>query len=127
MVYCAENRSLAMLETLARVPAAGLPQNRYLLAIDIPGPAWSTREVIELKHIGEQVPTWDAIPAAGLASAFGSRWIRDARSTVLCVPSAIVPEECCVLLNPARIVEAGITVEVVRRVTYEVLWRTPLS
>ena len=127
MVYCAESRALALLETLVHVPAAGLPQNRYLLDIDIPEPVWSAREVVELKDISRLVPTWDAVPAAGIASTFGSQWIRESRSAVLSVPSVIVPEECCVLLNPLRVAEAGITAQVLRRVTYEAAWRRPLS
>ncbi len=127
MVYCAENRSLAMLETLVHVPAAGLPQNRYLIAIDIPESVWLAREALEPGSVNQWVPTWDAIPAASISSTFGSEWVRQGRSAVLCVPSVIVPEECCVLLNPAHLGEAGITAQVVRRVTYETAWRRPGS
>jgi RES domain-containing protein len=37
-----------------------------------------------------------------LTQAFGDRWIREERSAVLVVPSAIVPLEHNVLLNPAH-------------------------
>ncbi|MGE0315845.1 MAG: RES family NAD+ phosphorylase [Lautropia sp.] len=127
MVYCAENRSLAMLETLAHVPGAGLPQNRYLVAVDIPDAIWTAREVLEQDRADDEVPTWDSLPAAGISSMFGAKWIREGRSAVLCVPSVIVPEEHCVLVNPVWVGAAGIEAHVVRRVAYEAVVRRPAA
>lgn len=41
VVYAAENRSLACLETLVHLAAGGLPFNRYLVEISIPDPVWA--------------------------------------------------------------------------------------
>ena len=120
MVYAAETRALAMLETLGHVPPGGLPQNRYLVQIDIPAAVWKAREVLELARAGDVVESWDAIPRAGASMAYGSRWLQEGRSAVLCVPSAIVPEESVVLINPGRVGSSGIKAKVVRKVQYEV-------
>lgn len=125
VVYCAENQALAILETVAHVPAAGLPQNRYLVAVDVPDRVWAEREVLERARADHEVPTWDAIPAAGISATFGSTWAREGRSAVLCVPSVIVPDEFCVLLNPALVGAAGITAQVVGRIAYEPVLRRP--
>lgn len=120
ILYAAENRSLAMLETLVHVSPGDLPQNRYLVEIDVPEPVWDARERLDRKQADDMVSTWDAVPAAGSSVAYGSRWAREGRSTVLCVPSVLVPEETVVLLNPARVRPDGVTARVVRKVQYEV-------
>ncbi len=99
VVYCAQSLALAVLETSAYVGAGGLPLNRFVVAIDVPDAAWKSR--IQLQP-ADLEPAWDAIPA-GLASIqAGSRWLVDARSALLLVPSVIVPEEFAVLINPAH-------------------------
>ena len=120
IVYAAESRALALLETLGYVLPGGLPQNRYLIGINIPDGVWAAREVLARDRAGQVVEAWDAIPRAGASMAFGSRWLQEGRSAVLCVPSVIVPEEFVVLVNPALGPGAGITATVVRKVQYEV-------
>jgi RES domain-containing protein len=99
IVYAAENRSLACLETLVHLAAGGLPFNRYLVEIAIPASVWAAAQT--------ETPTslpvgWDAQPASRTSIGFGTAWLRSRRSAVLVVPSVLVPEECCVLVNPAH-------------------------
>jgi RES domain-containing protein len=44
-------------------------------------------------------PGWDATPAIDALGQRGSRWIADARSVAVLVPSAVVPSEWNVLID----------------------------
>ena len=125
VVYAAETRSLALLETLVHLNSAGLPQNRYLVGITIPDQVWADREELSLEDLRTRAPTWDAIPSTPESAALGSAWLAAGRSAVLCVPSVIVPEEAVVLINPARVAQSGITAAVIRKIQYEVAQARP--
>lgn len=116
VVYCADSRALAALETWVHVAAPMLPMNRYLVAVDIPPAVWERRIV----HTAEKLPVgWDASPHGAVSLRTGDDWLRGGASAVLQVPSAIVPEECCVLINPAHADAAKITAQKVRRWLYD--------
>ena len=116
VVYAAENRSLACLETLVHLAAGGLPFNRYLVEVSIPDPVWAAarRETPASLPVG-----WDAQPAGRASIGSGTGWLRSRSSAVLLVPSAIVPEEYCVLVNPAHPDSAGIRAVKSRRWLYD--------
>jgi RES domain-containing protein len=116
VVYAAENRSLACLETLVHLAAGGLPFNRYLVEISIHDAVWAAaqRETPASLPVG-----WDAQPASRASISFGAAWLRDGRSAVLVVPSALVPEECCVLVNPAHPDSASLSAVKSRRWLYD--------
>ena len=67
--------------------------------------------------------TWDAIPAGQASVGFGSEWLRSRRSAVLLVPSVIVPEESCVLINPQHPLAGKISARVSRGLEYDRLFR----
>jgi RES domain-containing protein len=86
-VYAAENRALAVVESLAHVPGLkGLPSH-VMVELEIPGDA--------IERPADAPPATDA----AAARAFGSRWFREARSVALVVPSVVVPEEMNVVIN----------------------------
>ena len=97
MVYASEHLSLAVLEILvnAAAPAARMVA-RSRSAIEIPESAF---EVISL----HQLPA-DFGPKSAYAftQAIGDEWLISRRSPALIVPSAIVPIERNVLLNPSH-------------------------
>jgi RES domain-containing protein len=47
-------------------------------------------------------PRWKRWPCPKTTATVGDNWVRSARSAVLKVPSAVVPEEFNYLLNPAH-------------------------
>lgn len=99
VVYAAESRSLACLETVVHLAAGGLPLNRYLVEISIPDPVWA----VARRETPPSLPAgWDAEPARRASIGFGTEWLRSGSSAILVIPSVIVPEECCVLFNPAH-------------------------
>ena len=99
VVYAADSRALTCLETVVHLAAGGLPLNRYLVEISIPDPIWAAaqRETAASLPVG-----WDAEPASRTSIGFGATWLRSKRSAVLVLPSVVVAEECCVLINPAH-------------------------
>ena len=115
-VYAADSRSLACLETLVHLAAGGLPFNRYLVEISIPDLVWAAaqRETAASLPVG-----WDAEPASRTSIGFGTAWLRSGRSAVLVIPSVLVAEECCVLVNPAHPDSASISAVKLRRWLYD--------
>jgi RES domain-containing protein len=111
---------MAVLETAAHIDDAGLPQNRFVVRIDVPDKIWRTRITLG----ADALPvTWAAIPAGRASVTLGSRWLREGASAVLEVPSVIVPEESVVVLNPAHRDSARLNSAVVRRFEYQRMYR----
>lgn len=85
LVYLAETAALTVLEVRVHLdlPPELLPEDYVLLSVDLDG---------------LPVETLERSPAD--PRAFGDLWLRQIRSPILRVPSAIVPESCNLLLNP---------------------------
>lgn len=99
VVYASASRALACLETFVHLNAGGLPLNRYLVEITVPDDLWASAQV----ESAQTLPVgWDAEPAGLVSIRAGTDWVREARSTLLLVPSVIVPEEHNALINPAH-------------------------
>ncbi len=45
---------------------------------------------------------WSKTPAPDELQLLGQRWVESMASAILCVPSAIVPIETVILINPAH-------------------------
>lgn len=116
VTYCASNISLACLETVVHLNAGGLPFNRYLVAVEIPDDIFAAAQV----HTPSSIKLgWEAQPAGLVSIQLGSDWIRSKASALLIVPSAIVPEESNILINPEHPSAAKITAKKVRRWLYD--------
>ena len=120
VVYCAPTIAMAVLETAAHIDDSGLPLNRFLIAIGVPGAIWARREEIGAEALP---PTWAAIPAGRASVKIGSEWLASRRSPILMVPSVIVPEEWVALINP-RHSDATFTANVMRPFEYNRLLRS---
>jgi RES domain-containing protein len=121
VVYCAATIAMAVLETAAHIDDSGLPLNRYLVEIEVPGAPWGRREEVDVAKLP---PTWAAIPAGRASVKIGSDWLASLRSLVLMVPSVIVPEEWVSLINPRHPDAATITARVMRPFEYNRLFRS---
>lgn len=99
LVYASTSIALACLETVVHLGGGDLPLNRYLVRIDVPGEVW-TRRIVRESH---DLPLgWDAVPEGKVSLDLGDAWLRGLDSALLVVPSAIVPEEANVLINPVH-------------------------
>lgn len=108
-LYAACSISLAVLETAAHVDEDGLPLNRFLVRLEVPEAVWEAREALDPASLQ---PAWLSIPAGRASVKPGATWLASERAPLLVVPSAIVPEEPVVVVNPLhpRAREIGATV-----------------
>jgi len=85
-----------MLEILVHSNIGRIPTNHRFVTVEIP-------EGISVERVdGEALPSdWDAEHSAS-AAAFGDRWLDEARSAILIVPSVIARYDANVLVNPVH-------------------------
>lgn len=109
IVYAASTAALCVLEVRVHLdlPLELLPDDYVLVTIDL--------GALAVERLG-------AIPRA--PASFGDTWLRETRTPVLEVPSAIVPESANLLLNPAHPLAAGARIVATRPFAFdERLWR----
>lgn len=106
VLYCSTTPELAALEALAHW-APGAPPH-WLCRVDLPSAAVarSVRRVTRLPS------GWSGDKA--LTRALGNRWVDDARSAVLLVPSALCAEGTNALVNPAHPAAHGLRLRALR-------------
>ena len=95
-VYVSETQALATLEMVA-----GLESTRAITAYVLIGVSFDESLVTDLKP-RDLEDGWDATPPASASQAVGDRWLDEADSAVLRVPSVVVPAESNYVLNPAH-------------------------
>ncbi len=88
LVYASEHLSLAVLEYLVHVEPDNLPNNLIWLHIHIPD------------TVSKEIYPESSAPSEIIASKYGDSWVEQNRSLLLIVPSALLPLELNVLINP---------------------------
>ncbi len=98
LLYTSESISLALAETLVNTPNAKyLPAGYQLLTLELPNS-------ISLETPGDLLPTgWNAVPYPSFLAEYGNAFARRGTSLALKVPSAVVPKEFNILLNPRHL------------------------
>jgi len=96
VVYTSSSAALAALEVLVHTDTDLLPHTAY---VAIPADITSRTKVIRL-DASELPLNWQGIPSPPELREIGTRWLRERKSAVLAVPSAVVPFEWNYLLNP---------------------------
>ena len=95
ILYTAATASLALLEAVAHI--AGIPPDDYcMLCIEIPEDNMLTLNVKDLPE------NWYANPSPGSLTAIGDYFVRKNQYLALQLPSAIMPEDHNVLINPGH-------------------------
>jgi RES domain-containing protein len=103
-VFTSATLSLAALERFVHADPDLEPVDLVALSIDIPGAI--TVETVER----EDLPAgWRTYPAPASLALIGERWLREARTVALAVPSAVIPHERNFILNPAHAAFAKLT------------------
>jgi RES domain-containing protein len=97
VVCCADSPAAALLEILVHleIEVGDLPERYRLLKIDVPDAVDVTRV-----SLGDLPADWRHLPEA--TRSHGDRWLASARTAVLVVPSALVPDTRNILVNPAH-------------------------
>jgi RES domain-containing protein len=96
VIYGALNFAGAMLEVLVHARIGKVPRNHVWVQAQVP-------DDMVIEHVdAENLPAgWDA-PDAQIARRFGDRWIEEARSAVLVMPSVVARAEWHAVVNPAH-------------------------
>jgi RES domain-containing protein len=106
VIYAAGSYAGAMLEILVHANSSIPPKHHQVVRIVIP-------EKVKIETLlPAQLPNWDAEDLTA-ARSFGDRWLEEARTAVLCVPSVITEgRESNVLINPlharAHLIQASL-------------------
>lgn len=95
VVYASTTLSLAALELFVHLEPNLIPTDLCAVSAVVP-------EGVSTEQLAaEDLPAnWRDYPAPAKLQDLGSEWVREQRSLVLFVPSAVNPEEFNVLLNP---------------------------
>ncbi|MBO6939836.1 MAG: RES domain-containing protein [Deltaproteobacteria bacterium] len=92
-VYLAESISLAALECLVHFQPATAPTDYVAIRV--------TFDASLLETPARLPKTWRDDPPSA-SQSFGAKWLAEARTAVLAVPSVVVPLEKNFVLNPAH-------------------------
>jgi RES domain-containing protein len=96
VVYAAHTRALAAMESLVHFRGAERKIAFVTFEIEIPD-----RLVLRLSP-ADLPKGWRSREISTATQDLGTQWLREGKSVALAVPSVIIPEELCVLLNPAH-------------------------
>lgn len=97
VVYLSENLAMAAMEKLVHLPKPISPAVRYVKI-----PVWFETPLVEFWRDSDLPEDWDLKPVPASTQRLGAAWLRENRSALLAVPSAILPSERNFLLNPAH-------------------------
>ena len=94
MGYTSTSRPLAVLEMLVHVIREYTPVDAVLVPIEIPDAM-----VTELHDLP---PGWNDFPYSDESQRIGDLWVQRSSSLAMLVPSAVLPAERNILINPAH-------------------------
>lgn len=97
VLYTAQNRALATVEYLVHVPIAIIPKNLRMVTLEVPDAAPKT--TVSIKDLPLQ---WNQYPPPPELAKIGTDWITGNSQLLLYVPSAVVPGEYNLLINPSH-------------------------
>ncbi|MDQ3555781.1 MAG: RES family NAD+ phosphorylase [Gemmatimonadota bacterium] len=98
LVYTSATAALAVLEKLVWTDPEDLPDDLVLFEIDLPDAL-----VTAARLRSPELPAGWAVPGCPECVRLGDEWLASpGGSAALVVPSAVLPEEANVLLNPAH-------------------------
>ena len=97
IVYTSESRALALVEFLVNIPFSMLPSKLCIATVEINDKI----RPVEIT-LGDLPKNWRIFPASEELAEIGSKWAVSSKSLALRVPSAVVPHEFNILLNPSH-------------------------
>lgn len=97
VIYTAESKALGCLENVVHRNSRGLQKNFRQMNIEIPDQI----KIDEIKIIDLKID-WKEFMRMSYTQSIGDLWIKESKTSVLKVPSAIVPGDSNFLLNPGH-------------------------
>ena len=96
VAYASESIALATLEVLVHLQVSAVLPAYALASVRFPD------NLVEVLDTAILPINWKQFPVSPEIQAIGDHWIKDARSAILRVPSAVVPSAYNFLLNPVH-------------------------
>lgn len=114
VVYTSATLSLAALEYLVHVEIENVPDDLVSLEIEVP-------DGVPVQGVSpaDLPDDWNGVEDHPACSSLGDRWASDGASLVLRVPSAVIPHERNLLLNPRHPQMEGVSVVSVERFSFD--------
>lgn len=105
VIYTSESRALAALELYVHLSRTVILPGLSVVSIEIPDGV-STKEIAAV----DLPKDWRTYPAPPELAAIGAEWVRSKESLLLRVPSAVMPPERNVLINPMHAEMKGVQI-----------------
>jgi RES domain-containing protein len=105
VIYTSESRALAALEFYVHLSRAVILPGLSVVSIEIPDSV-SAKEIAAV----DLPKDWRTYPAPAELAAAGAEWVRSRESLLLRVPSAVMPPERNVLINPMHAEMKGVQI-----------------
>ena len=93
VIYLAESPAGALLEACVRTSVNDVPPNYTLLGVEADAR-------VSLEHLDVSILSADWIKRLEVTREIGTAWLREQRSCLFRIPSALVPATFNVMLNP---------------------------
>lgn len=113
-IYTSESRALSALEFTVNIGADEIPRALSMVTISLPA-----HEINEIP-VAELPGNWNASPAPVSTKNMGSFWLRNMTSLALKIPSAVIPEEYNILINPRHPLAEAVRVVDIRDFVYDI-------
>ena len=95
VIYTAESRALAVLESLVHVSLPNLPAGLKVVSLGIPD------SIVPKEIDPSRLPElWRTNPPPFALADIGTDWVVSGESLLLRVPSVVVPDEFTIIINP---------------------------
>ncbi len=95
MLYFSEHLSLCVLEMLTRIDFEFLSEDYAFIEVEI-----ADKLIIPSSKVTSISKNWRADPPVVATQDFGTKWLSSEGSFALSVPSAVLPSEHNILVNP---------------------------
>ncbi len=95
VIYTSSTLALTALEYLVHVDIEDAPDDLVAMAIDVPDDAGE-----EIVAVDDLPGDWNQLPDHPASARIGDQWAAEGTALLLRVPSAVVPEESNLLINP---------------------------
>lgn len=99
VIYVSESLSLAALELFVHFPRKDIKLSTTLIAIPVDIPVSLKMVAVTVNDLN---PDWRMSPPPNSTRNIGTVWVRKGASLILRVPSAIIPDEYNLVINPSH-------------------------
>jgi RES domain-containing protein len=113
-VHTSHTLSLAALEVLAHADPDLVPPALVSVHIDVPDAL--PVSIVDMKTLPQE---WRQFPSPEILQEIGRRWVEEAATIALLVPSALIPHERNVVLNPVHPAFAALRAGPTERFTFD--------